>query len=331
MKKILKIIGFILLVIFAIFGLYKAIIYIQYLSIKAYAEDFEKGREYDPELLYLKKGGEPLFLVKKEYDTTLYFVEGFRALAPAGMYADWFHKLHNEYRINIIAPVYGLQSFPFEQRDRGDEWHYQEDMRTGLQIFDAYTSLLPDNHKVITASMSFGTLINLTICAKADRKPDFVVLMSPLNSYLDFKAAGDLVHWFSKQTSWLRYIMPYSKASTPPNRVSPWDIVNDEKNKEIYREFYMNPEDSAEYGYQNEAIAKWMEDKLIPKVNDMKITVIWGDSDLYFNQDGFKNISEMLDNAGNDVETHIIKNSGHMVLMDNGEEEVKDIILEILK
>jgi pimeloyl-ACP methyl ester carboxylesterase len=331
MKKALKIIGFILLVIFAVFGLYKAIIYFQYLSIKAYAEDFEKGREYDPELLYLEKGGEPLLLVNKDYDTTLYFVEGFRALAPAGMYSDWFHRLHNEHKVNIIVPVYGLQSFPFEQRDRGDDWHYQEDMRTGLQIYDAYTSLLPQEHRVVTASMSFGTLINLTICVKSNRKPDSVVLMSPLNSYLDFKAAGELVHWFSKQTSWLRYVMPYSKAGTPPNRVSPWDIVNDEKNKEVYEKFYMNPEDSAEYGYQNEVVAKWMEDNLIPRVKDMDITVIWGDSDLYFNQDGFRAFAGMLEKSGNDVETYVIENSGHMVLMDNGEEKVKDIVLDVLK
>ncbi len=331
MKKVLRIIGFVLLVIFAIYGLYKAIIYVQYLSIKAYAEDFEKGREYDPELLYLKKGGESLLLINPEYDTTLYFVEGFRALAPAGMYADWFHELHNEHQINVIVPVYGLQSFPFEQRDRGDEWHYQEDMRTGIQIYDAYTSLLPDDHKVVTASMSFGALINMAICVKAMRTPDSVIFMSPLNSKLDFRAAGELVHWFSQQTSWLRYIMPYSTASTPPNRLSPWDIVNDEKNRQIYEEFYMNPEDSAEYGYKNEVIAKWMEDNLIPQVKGMDITVMWGDSDLYFNQDGFKAFADMLEDSGNKVQTHIMENSGHMILMDNSEKIAKDIVMEKLK
>lgn len=329
-KKILKITSIMLLSCFALVGMYSSCMSFQYQQTKSYAENMEADREYDDIMLYNEKGGEPIVWVNPEYKSTLFFMEGFRALSPGGMYEEWLKELYNKHNINIIVPVYGLQSWPFKQRNRGGDWHYQEDIRTTTQIYDAYTSLLPQGHRVIVVSMSFGTLNNLAICSEGQRKPDASILLSPLNSELDFKAAGDLVHWFSKQTSWLRYVMPFSKASTPPNRVSPWDIVNEEKNKEVNDKFYINPEDSSEYGYQNEQIAKWIESELVPRVQNMDITVIWGDSDLFFNQNGFKHLAEKLDDAGNTVETKVIENSGHMVLMDNGEDVVKSIILDKL-
>lgn len=329
-KKGLRVIIFILVVVFAIFGFYNALIYMQHRSIKTYVESREAEREYEPELLYNLNGGEPLFLVNPDYEQTFIFFEGFRALAPAGMYEEWFREIHQRHQVNIIVPVYGLQSFPFAQRDRGAEWHYQEDMRTGIQIYDAYTSLLPENHRVVTGSMSFGTLVNLAICAKSERKPDAVILMSPLNSGLDFRAAGEIVHWLSKQTSWLRYVIPYSRAGTPPGRATPWDIVNDQINREVAETFYMNYEDSSQYGYQTEIIATWMEERLVPLAKDLEITLIWGDSDLYFSQDGFHNLAASLEKAGNKVSVGVMQNSGHMVLLDNDRVKAREIILEQL-
>ncbi len=49
------------------------------------------------------------------------------------------------------------------------------------------------------------------------------------NSGLDYQAAGPLIHWLSKQTSWLQYIILFTPLSAPPNRASVWDIVNREK------------------------------------------------------------------------------------------------------
>ncbi len=328
-KKVLKISGCVLIVVLALIGFYETVMYLQYLSIKSYTEGKEAGREYEPELLYNMKGGQPLFLVNPAYEQTLFFFEGFRALSPAGMYEEWFREIHREHKINIIVPVYGLQSFPFAQRDRGDEWHYQEDMRTGIQIYDAYTSLLPEDHRIVTGSMSFGTLLNLAVCAKGNRVPDQVILMSPLNSGLDFRAAGELVHWLSKQMSWLRYIIPYSRAGTPPGRATPWDIVNDEINIEVAEKFYMSHEDSSQYGYQNEIISAWMEERLVPLISEQNITFIWGDSDLYFSQEGFHNLAAVLEEAGNTVSVNIMQNSGHMVLLDNDRDRAKQIIMEI--
>ena len=75
----------------------------------------------------------------------------------------WLRYLHQKEKVNIIGPVYGLQGYPFNERNR--QWYFQEDIREALQIYDAYTSLLPDSHRVVVASMSLGTLPNLAICA----------------------------------------------------------------------------------------------------------------------------------------------------------------------
>ena len=63
----------------------------------------------------------------------------------------------------------------------------------------------------------------------------------------------------------------------------------------------------------------------------MDITIVWGDNDLFFNQKGFTRLADKLNESGNNVKTHIIKESGHMVLLDNGEDRVKNIILNKLK
>ena len=56
-----------------------------------------------------------------------------------------------------------------------------------------------------------------------------------------------------------------------------------------------------------------------------------GDSDLYFAQKGFANTTAILEKYGNTVEHVVLKNSGHMVLVDNGEVQLKAKILGILK
>lgn len=50
------------------------------------------------------------------------------AQMPAGTYKDWFEDIHQTYRVNIIVPVYGLQSSAFAMRNR--EWFFQKDIRT---------------------------------------------------------------------------------------------------------------------------------------------------------------------------------------------------------
>ncbi len=324
LKNILKLV----ILFFCFIGLYQAYVGCQYQMTMSKSEKAESTRQYDEDLLYYKGGGEPVFMVNKTYKATLIFMEGFRAQAPAGMYADWLKELHEKYKINIIVPVYGLQSWPFKQRNR--DWYYQEDMRAVLQIYDAYCSNLPEDHRVVTASMSFGTMPHFAIAAFAKRPPDKMILMSPLNKGLEFKAAGQVVYWLSKQTSWLQYVVLFTAPATPPGRASVWDIVNNEKNLFESGRNVLNPEDSSRYGYLVEKAAGYLEDSLTPKVKGRDILIVWGDSDLFFSQTGFQNLADKLTTSGNTIETMPIKESGHMVLMDNGETLLKERIISIL-
>ena len=329
-KRILKCVLKVLIVIFALVGLYRGYMYLQYSSAKSSAEKIESTRAYDKDLKYNKDGGEPIFWVKPGNRYTLFFMEGFRTQNPAGMYMPFLKYLFEKENINIVVPVYGLQSSPFTLRNRAG-WHYEEDMRTILQVYDAYTANLALGHRLVVVSQSFGTLGNVVICAKARRAPDEVIFMSPLNSGLDYRASGPVVHWLSKQTSWIRYVVSFTKTVAAPGRYSVWDIVNEKKNRAIAANNWLNPEDSSDGAYTVEKTSAYMEGDLMPLIRNKKITVVWGDSDLYFNQNGFTHFAAILRRAGNTVSEMPIKNSGHMVLLDNGQDMLEKYIISVIK
>lgn len=291
----------------------------------------DKNKEYDPDLLYRKDFGSPVFLVDPSYTKTLFFIEGFRIPNSAeAWYGDWMKKVHRELKVNIISPMYGLQGWPFPYRNR--EWYYQEDMRQVLQIYQAYTARLPKDHKIIIASMSFGTLPNLTICAKADRRPDAVILMSPMNSQLDFRLSGPTIAKIAKlimENAWVSDVMLYNKAQAAPNRASQYDIVNRDASRYWIAKPYVNAEDSMKQGYMTNVAAKFMEARIVPNVKGMKIQMIWGDDDLFFAQDGFKNLAALLGKT-NSVKTMVMKSAGHSILLDNGHEKVYERLEEII-
>lgn len=327
MKKLLKITCFVFIVFFALLGLQKAIIWTEFKVAESLVGKVENGK-FDKDLWFFKDGGMPVFLFKPENKTTLFFMEGFKALAPFGQYKEWLEELHNKYNVNVIVPVYGIQSCPFAYRSR--DWLVQEDMRTVLQIYDVYTTTLPKDHRIVSVTMSFGALPHMTIAARAKRKPDALIFLSPFNSGLDYQAAGPVIHWLSKQTSWLQHIILFTPLSAPPNRASVWDIVNTEKNLKIAAKAPYDPEDCARLGNILDLAGPWMEKELVPQVHGLDIMLIWGDSDLYFSQPGFINLANKLKENGNRVTTLTLKDSGHMVLLDNGEEQTKKIILNKL-
>lgn len=275
----------------------------------------EATRQFDPDLQYFARGGKPIFWVKPQNTATLFFLEGFRTQSPGGMYESFLRDLHENQGVNIIVPIYGLQSSPFHLRNR--EWNFREDLRTATQIYDAYTANLPINHRIIIAAQSFGTLPALTILAKTPHKPFATVLLSPLNSGLEFRVSGELAYQLSKQTWWLRYIVPFVKTATSPERASPWDIVNEETNKMVLARNDGNPEDSAQFGVQIEESARWLELSIIPQLKGHNISIFYGDRDLYFSEIGFQRLASKLSEGGNNVVTHKLPNSGHIVLLDN--------------
>lgn len=327
-KRIARWMGIILLLVLALIGAYRSFLWAQYAGKEKALAAAERGK-FDRDLLYREHGGEPLVLVDPANTKTLFFIEGFRAQMPAGMYVDWLQELHRTAKTNIIVPVYGLQSSPFAMRNR--QWFFQEDMRTVLQIYDAYTALLPADHRIVTVSMSFGTLPHLAIAAHAQRPPDALVLLSPLNTGMEYKVAGKLVYWLSKQTAWLQHVILFSTITPPPNRATVWDIVNRQANLRIAAQVPINPEDNVRLGHQVELAAAWMERDLVPQVKGRDITLVWGDSDLFFSQAGFGALTAQLRTSGNHVDTVTVRDSGHMVLLDNGGALVKSLIARRLE
>jgi esterase/lipase len=328
-KKAAILIIKLMVVLLAITALYNCFMSWQYNSFRKSAESIEAAWKFDPDLGYNLDGGEPLLLVKPENKVSMIFMEGFRTQNPAGMYMDWFNELHTKHNVNIAVIVYGLQSSPFKLRYR--EWNPQEDLRTALQVYDAYTSMMPKNHRVVTVSQSFGTYPHAGILARSLHRPDAAVFLSPLNTKMEYRAAGDFVFWLSKQMNLLQHIIAFTKPAPSPNRVSVWDIVNPEKNKKMAERFPINPEDRSRHGVQVQETAALMESRLLPQIKGENILLVNGDSDLYFAQNGFSDIASLLTGNGNKVEHIVLKNSGHMVLADNGEDQLKAKILSILK
>jgi pimeloyl-ACP methyl ester carboxylesterase len=89
----------------------------------------------------------------------------------------------------------------------------------------------------------------------------------------------------------------------------------------------INPEDSTRLGSISEKAGRYVEESLAPRVRNMPILMSWGDSDLYFSQRGFERLAELFRTGGNRVETMQLRNSGHMVLLDNESARLKARLL----
>lgn len=120
-------------------------------------------------------------------------------------------------------------------------------------------------------------------------------------------------------------------ASPAPGRALVWDIVDTEKYLAMAVRNDTNPEDSSRYGYINKQVTAYIENRLVPKLGSINCTVVCGDSDLFFAQAGFNHFTDILRNAGARVSFSLLRNSGHMVLLDKGEDEVKEIIANTLQ
>ena len=329
--KILKIAGTVLLLFFAFVGVYYSFIRWQYNSVKKEVEQRESVRVFDKDLKYNMPLGEPIVWVKPGNKVTLFFVDGFRGQIGAGHYRAWFEKLHNQYGVNIVAPITALQGWPFAYRTR--EWHREEDMRQALQIYDAYCANLPAGHKIVVGSMSFGALSNITIGAKGKRKPDAMVMVAPLNTGLDYKSGSPIIRWLSSKIAVIQYIKPWMIRGKNKTRATLYDVVNDEMNLAAWNSVMkdsVNYEENLPQGVHLNDTAIYMENDLVPQVNGEHITILYGEDDLTFSAQGFESLGEKLRKAGNTVKTFPFAKSGHMLLYDNGGEQAKKVIEGIL-
>ncbi len=326
MKKIWLFIAKVIILLFALVGAYSVFMDWQYQSVKKKVERIESSRTFDPDLKYNMPLGEPIFMVRPDNKATLFFIDGFRGQIGAGHYSPWFEELYGK-GVNVVAPITGLQGWPFAYRTRA--WHREEDMRQALQIYDAYCANLPQDHRVIVASMSFGALSNVTIGAKGKRKPDAMAFVSPLNTGLDYKSGNALVRYLSSRIDLLQYVMPYMVRGKNKARATLYDIVNEEKNLAAWDAVLkdtVNYEENLPQGVELNASARYMEDELIPQIRGERIVILYGQEDLTFSAKGFESLASKFRAAGNDVKSYAFPNSGHMLLYDNGGDRAKEII-----
>lgn len=328
---ILKKVLLVVLCAFALIGIWFSLYQCQISQAGKKIKAIEASRTYDKDMAWNLPNGEPIFMVNPANSTTLFFFEGFRGQIGAGQYRDWFEELYTKHHINIIAPIIGIQGYPFELRNR--QWHYIEDMRTALQIYEAYTASLPVNHKIFVASMSFGALANATIAAKASKKPSGIIFISPLNKGLDYRSQNPIVAWLSTQVEWLRFILPYQMRGKNKARATLWDIVNDDMNRAVfskYGEGMVNPEENLAQAAMVARARNFLQDTLLPQITGIPYLVLAGDSDLYFTQEGFAEFASILSKKNNG-KLLVLKATGHMVLLDNGAKEAKAAILTMIQ
>lgn len=127
--------------------------------------------------------------------------------------------------------------------------------------------------------------------------------------------------------------MPYMIRKKSPDRAGLWDIVNEESNRIVWENItskIINYEEALGGGVQVQKVAKYMEEDLVPQVKNREIYICYGDDDLYFSQDGFESLAKRFKSAGNKVTSIRADNSGHMILFDNGADEVKKLVLYLL-
>jgi len=325
-KKIFKVLIILVLAYFAFYGAYKKYYNSRINSVKNYVEARDKTEKvYDDDFLFQKPDGEPMILVKPENNSTVFFVGGFRA----AHFYNYFLKLHNDEGVNVIAPVAGLTSWPFEMRNR--EWFFQEDMRAFYQYYNLYTANLPKDHRVVVVSMSFGALSNTVLGARAERKPDVQIFLSPLNTRLNYRAASPLMAWLSGKITYVKYLIPMIVRTSNPSRAGMWDIVNDEMNIAAWNEYgtrVVNWEENLQQAVKVREAAAFMENTLVKKVSGQKVIIIYGDDDLFFDKNGFTGLGKLYSDAGNSVRIIELKKTGHMILNDNGGATAKKLIAD---
>lgn len=96
-----------------------------------------------------------------------------------------------------------------------------------------------------------------------------------------------------------------------------------------YGEGMVNSEENLAQAAVVAKARKYLQDNLLPQIANIPYLILAGDSDLYFTQEGFAEFASILakKNSGKFI---ILKKTGHMVLLDNGAEEAKSIIISML-
>lgn len=284
----------------------------------------EKTMRFHPRLLYYQPGGEPLFLVDRSHEQSVFFLEGYRVQNPVGLNEEWLQGLYRDHCTNVIAPIIGKQSYPYDQRNA--DWVFQDDFRTALQIYDAYTNAMPHGHRIAVVGASLGAVAALTLAT--ERRPHVTVLVSPPSLHLvlpenlirSAEVAGrmlldhmHLVSAFLPYSTKRWHVGPSSDPPTPRDHLT---VPHVEWNMKQLAQL-------------TDAI-RWMS-QLVDHIKGGLFVIVRGERDRTIVSRSMTTFVERLRSNGNRVETLTVPSRGHRLwITDDGREVIQRAILESL-
>jgi pimeloyl-ACP methyl ester carboxylesterase len=309
--------------LFALIGLYSSYLWINRRLARRRGLSCERSMTFDQRLLYYRPGGEPLFLVDRSHEQTVFFIEGFRVQNPVQLHEEWIQELYDDHRTNVIVPVIGKQSYPFAQRN--SDWDFQSDLRTVLQVYDGYVRAMPPDHRVVVVGASFGSVAALTLAA--ERSPHGVVLVSPasMNPVLPenlspfFRVAGRL---FFDHLHLAAAIRPYTTSRMFAMGSDPKVLREDQ----IVRQVEANIKQWA----QLQDAIRWTN-ALLEDTKGTHFVIVRGERDRLVAQPTADDLVERLRIHGSHVRTVTVPGGGHRLLLSDGREAALRAIREMMR
>lgn len=305
-------------------------------------ERLEHDVDYDEDLHFCRDG-EPLFLVDPSYSTTIFFVDGFRIRPAVGMNRDWLTAMHRDLKVNIVAPVVGLQSMPYWLRSK--EWSYVEELRQAIQVYDAYVAGRESGHRMVPVSFSYGSAAVLTIAAK--RNPAEVLLLSPIPAQLalpeqQIDRLPDWIREFARKVlraalepdgtfrgrrmGWVQYVLPIYMR--PGEASGGWDVADRACRAKVNAAILNGQELRLRDLLEIYDAMKFIRTRLLPELAGTRITVFSGRKDSIMTSETADLFVEQLRAAGSDVEHLVYTRSAHNLLLDCEAEQVLAAIAE---
>ncbi|MBN1498992.1 MAG: hypothetical protein JW982_02465 [Spirochaetes bacterium] len=310
MKPVFKLIFFCVTLI----GFFSINYFYQMYSSEKYAENFEKSIKYSDITGFNETGGTPLFWTKQYNDRTMFFFGEMNNPNPIGNYYSYFKQIHDVEGCNIIAPVLGTQSMTLKLRNR--TWSPKEDEREALQIYNSVCAMLPQGHKIILVAKGTGNFAAAVIMAEASKKPDEVIMISPVNADIVNDDAPIKIRLASTGPEWLKYIFPFMNNSSYPSYT---------EYKDMYPEYNLN----SFHEIYKESI--YFEDNIISKIKNNNIAVVWGENDPMYKTSGYERVIQKLMDSKNKVKPYKLKNTGYYVLQGEETDKVKEIFRKAVR
>lgn len=287
----------------------------------ALAREPELG--FDPDLGWSALG-QPVTLVSPGNDTTLFFLDGYRIQSAAGMHREWFEALHRK-GVNVVAPVLGLSSGPFDFRNRS--FDHREELRAALQLYDVHAATQAPPHRTVILAYSYGVVPALVIAQR--RAPDEVVLVAPATAAsVSPTWVPPLVRWLFARR-WASRVLPYHYRFGGRGRG--WDVHDSVSRGQANELCWNSRERNVGHIPELRRALTWCADELAPRVRGHQITAFVAACDRMVSRESSAKLLATLRAAGNDVDTYLVADSGHGIFLDVHGESVRDAIGRLVR